>query len=128
FFTQPLMYEKIRNRPPLNELYEKRLVEEGMPEEAGREIRERVRKRLDAAFGEGRKDVAEGFGGIWSGIEREFRPYDGETGVSEESLRGLAEKLAALPEGFIPHRKIADLLAKRREAVSGGEGIDWGNA
>jgi len=128
YFTQPLMYEKIKNRPPLHELYGAQLVEEGV---SGSQIEATAREitaRLEGAVGREAGMVDVGFKGSWSAIQREYTPFKVETGVAREALLSLAGTLAAIPAGFTPHPKLATLMQKRREAVTKGEGIDWGNA
>ena len=128
YFTQPLMYEKIKNRPPLHELYAVQLVAEGVAQARIDEMARATTARLEGVA-EREAGVADiGFRGNWSAVQREYSPFKVETGVGRETLLSLAEALTALPGGFTPHPKLAVLLQKRREAVAKGEGIDWGNA
>ncbi|HEX8960817.1 MAG TPA: 2-oxoglutarate dehydrogenase E1 component [Geobacteraceae bacterium] len=129
YFTQPLMYEKIRSRPPVGELYARALMEAGLVDEEGVTGMEReMSARLEGALGRKPLPVDGGFTGEWSGILREYTPESVATGVAGGRLQELAALLAAVPDGFTPHPKVAALLEKRREAVTQGEGIDWGNA
>ena len=127
YFTQPLMYEKIKERPQVHEIYQEKLLEEGVDEGEIRKMATRIAARLEEAAG--RKPAAEesGFQGVWSAIQREYTPLPVETGVARENLRELAGILARIPDGFTPHRKAAELLRRRHEAVEKGVGIDWGN-
>ncbi len=128
YFTQPAMYSLIKDRPPVHELYAARLKNEGF---VGDEIAARasaMTQRLDAALGAPPRTVAGGFEGKWEQYRRDFSPGSVETGVSQDMLQELAGRLAAIPEGFSSHPKVAALLDKRRDAVERGEGIDWGNA
>jgi len=127
FFTQPLMYESIKIRPPVHELYAARLVAEGVAEQQVMAQAKAVQARLDSAFAGEPRLVDTGFGGQWHDIQRDYSPVKVATGVGEAQLRSLAETLAGVPAGFSPHPKIAALLQKRQEAVQAGEGIDWGN-
>ncbi|MEZ4484459.1 MAG: 2-oxoglutarate dehydrogenase E1 component [Syntrophotaleaceae bacterium] len=128
YFTQPLMYEKIKQRPTMSELYARRLLEEGI---APREIEDQeaaIRQRLEQAVDRQHQQLEVGYGGKWQDIAREFNPVTFETGVDEVRLLGLAERLAALPESFTSHPRIARLLERRLAAVQEGSGIDWANA
>ena len=127
YFTQPLMYEKIKERPLVYEIYQEELLGEGGDAAEIREMAARISTRLEEAAR--RKPVAaeSGYQGVWSAIKREYAPGPVETGVAEENLLELAEMLARIPDGFTPHRKVAELLRRRHEAVAKGEGIDWGN-
>ena len=128
YFTQPLMYEKIKNRPPVAELYARALTEEGVAEERISGMEQEITARLEGALDRKAAPVDGGFGGEWSSIQRGYSPLTVETGMGGERLLALAELLAQLPAGFTPHPKIAALLEKRLGAVTKGEGIDWGNA
>uniref|UniRef100_A0A831UAI2 2-oxoglutarate dehydrogenase E1 component n=1 Tax=Geobacter metallireducens TaxID=28232 RepID=A0A831UAI2_GEOME len=128
YFTQPAMYSLIKDRPPVHEVYAARLAEEGIGRgeiDAGAAA---VARRLDAALAAPPRSLPGGFEGKWERFRRDYAPGAVETGVSRDLLAALAGRLAAIPDGFTPHPKVAALLARRREAVERGEGIDWGNA
>jgi len=128
YFTQPAMYSLIKDRPPVHEVYAAQLAEEGIGREEIAARSAAMTRRLDDALGAPPRPVPGGFEGKWEQYRRDYAPGPVETGVSRDSLRDLAARLAAIPDGFTPHPKVAALLAKRREAVERGEGIDWGNA
>jgi len=129
YFTQPLMYEKIKDHPPVQDIYAGRLREEGMAEEAIERIAAEVNTRLEAAAEQEPGEAAdEGFRGKWSAVEREYRPLDVETAVERETLVELGRTFTCMPEGFHPHPKIEKLLERRRETIESGEEIDWGTA
>lgn len=129
YFTQPLMYDKIKARPPVHELYADRLEEQGLPREEIEESARQIEERLEKALAEGdNQDPDRGFLGKWQGIERNWSPAAPETAVPAERLRELARQLAVVPEKFHPHPKIAKLLEKRLDAVEEGKNLDWGNA
>ena len=129
FFTQPLMYGKIRKRPPLHEIYAERLVAAGIARETIDESAGQITKQLDEALEQGptaQTDV--GFQAKWTGVQRDYSPEEPETKVPAETLKKLAARLAHLPETFNAHQKIARMLKRREECVMQGEGIDWANA
>ena len=133
FFTQPQMYERIRQRQPLSKLYAGRLIDEGvvaLPEIE--EMEKTVRERLDADY-----QKIHGSQCLFpqARFYEEWRDHDGlyvhgtvKTGVDIERLKSLCRLLTAIPEGFSAHLKIQALLKKRLEAVETGQGIDWANA
>lgn len=127
YFTQPLMYEKIKERPPVHRLYADMLREEGVPAERVTAIADEISARLEAALEEKPVVADLGYGGEWQGYQREYTPTKVETGVPAATLGKVADRITVLPAGFTPHPKVAALLARRREAVTVGEGIDWGN-
>ena len=129
YFTQPLMYDKIKDRPPVHELYGERLVEAGVEKAAIEESAQAIDERLEQALAEGgNQDPDRGFLGKWSKVERDWSPAAPETAVNVERLRELGRQLAVIPADFHPHPKIAKLLERRLEAIEQGEEIDWGNA
>jgi 2-oxoglutarate dehydrogenase E1 component len=129
FFTQPIMYEKIRQRPPLHEIYAERLIAAGIGQETIAESADKITRRLEEALdGEPKPQTDVGFQAKWTGIQREYSAEEPETKVEAETLRRLAKRMATLPEGLNAHPKIERLLKRREECVLKGEGIDWANA
>ncbi|BDV43842.1 2-oxoglutarate dehydrogenase subunit E1 [Geotalea uraniireducens] len=127
YFTQPVMYSRIKDRPPVHELYAAQLVEAGVAREEIERRARQVADRLDAALGAAPPPEGDGYAGKWQRYRREYTSEPVETGVPAETLRSLAARLATVPAGFTPHPKIAALLERRREAIERGEGLDWGN-
>ncbi len=133
YFTQPQMYERIRQRQPLSKLYADRLLDEGvvtLPQIE--EMEKAVREKLDADY-----QKIHGSQCLFpqTMFYEEWKDYDGRyvhdpvpTGVDIERLKIISRSLAAIPEGFQAHPKIQALLKKRLEAVETGQGIDWANA
>ena len=129
FFTQPLMYEKIRQRPPLHEIYAQQLIEGGLEPQSVKERVDKITQRLeDALEGETKPQTDVGFQAKWTGIKREYSREEPETKVDAETLLKLGSRMASLPEKFNAHPKIARLLKRREESLLKGEGIDWANA
>jgi 2-oxoglutarate dehydrogenase E1 component len=127
-FTQPLMYEQIKQRPAPHLLYAARLQEQGDKKEIISEMAAGYSSSLEAAIGQEAVAGDGGFGGDWSGVSREYKPDGAATDVPSDVLTGLAEKLTVFPKDFTPHPKLVTLYRKRLEAVQQGKGIDWGNA
>jgi 2-oxoglutarate dehydrogenase E1 component len=135
-FTQPKLYEAIRNRPSVRESDLQHLLELGgvSREEADR-IAEQRRQRLEAAFSE----AQEGNGdpdeehipttsmGTWNaffgGPASEADTVD--TSVPKERLGNLLERGSQLPEGFSLHRKLKRLLDHRLEMARAERALDW---
>ncbi len=128
FFTQPLLYERIRERPPVYEIYAAQLRESGVSESDLGEPGGEFQKRLEEALTREATAVDRGFGGEWKDFRREYSSTSPETGVGRQTLTELADTLAKTPSGFSPHPRIASFLMRRREAVAKGERIDWGTA
>jgi 2-oxoglutarate dehydrogenase E1 component len=127
-YTQPLMYKRIENHPPVRELYAATLIEAGVvtPAEADEmlvEVRDRMRaahEELRASLGAGprRKERL-----IGRGADAQI-----DTAVPADTLRELNDQLLALPSEFTLHPKLAGVLGRRREAMGDEGGIDWGQA
>ena len=128
FFTQPLMYEKIKERPPAHEIYAERLQEEGVAPEAIEATAESFSRRLEEALEKPGKQADAGFRGKWKDIARDTTPAPVTTAVSADTLQDIAHRLAQIPDDFTPHPKVVALLQKRLEAIEAGTEIDWGNA
>jgi 2-oxoglutarate dehydrogenase E1 component len=132
YFTQPQMYERIRERPPLYKIYgEQLLAEKIVSEDEIKDIDSGINERLEASFTTmkenqcvlPRVDYYEN----WDDIHGEYSHKALKTGVPAKQLRSLARKLNTVPKDFSLHPKLATLLQKRLEAVEKGEGIDWAN-
>jgi 2-oxoglutarate dehydrogenase E1 component len=133
YFTQPQMYDRIRQRPSLHRLYADRLIEAGeLSARDFSDMQEQAAKPLEAAFEAVRGsscpfpqtrfyEETEAYSNRYS-----FDTVD--TAVSADTLKGLARRINTLPEDFNSHSKIKLLLRRRLEAVEKGEGIDWANA
>jgi 2-oxoglutarate dehydrogenase E1 component len=132
-FTQPVMYEQIRNHPSVVSLYTKRLADEGVVDEAriGR-TREALKAALEAALAAARKlkprQQVQALGGVWRGLTWAGEDWSASTAVDAERLRAVGDALARRPADFTAHRRLAKLMDERRERVVRGEAIDWGTA
>lgn len=128
-FTQPLMYKQISSRPPVNRIYADFLAEsDEVDSETIDGIERQVSESLEASYMKQSDDRTIGFSAIWSDISPDYNGAPVATGVSAEKLLALAGKLAELPTGFVPHKKVQTLVQKRFDAVRNKEGVDWGNA
>jgi 2-oxoglutarate dehydrogenase E1 component len=125
-FTQPLMYEKIRRRPPANDLYAAALAREGFPPNELAATASLYLEKLEASLtlpADPRQGL--GFHAKWETVRREASSDDPDTTVSEDRLRVFGERLARIPESFHAHAKITRLLEKRRDTILAGAGLDW---
>ncbi|MFN3590859.1 MAG: 2-oxoglutarate dehydrogenase E1 component [Thermaurantiacus sp.] len=135
-FTQPLMYAAIAKHPPVSKIYGDRLVAQGLLSEdwiaaETRAIVETLEQEFAAAPGfEPRK--AEWFEGRWAGLGQPADPVTArrgaETGVEVDTLRALAKRLHAVPDGFSIHRTLQRVMDARDKAIEAGEGLDWATA
>ena len=128
FFTQPLMYERIRQRPPLHDVYSKRLVEQGLDPKAIEDQAAAIQQRLESSLEAEPQPQQLGFSSKWQDIQREYAVEKPTTAVREKDLLNWAGKLAHIPASFNAHRKIAKLIEKRRDSIENDSGVDWGTA
>ena len=136
-FTQPRMYKAIeKQQTPLTH-YTKFLVGRGtFTEQNIEEHKKWVWGMLEKAA-EGAKDYIptskEWLSSSWQGFPspRELaentlptRP----TGVDADTLKRIGRAISSYPQGFIPHRNLARIIATRGKTVEDGQNIDWATA
>jgi 2-oxoglutarate dehydrogenase E1 component len=135
-FTQPLMYAKIRQHPPVSTIYGERLKREGVVDDAWIKANiDQFVNRLEGDFDAAssyKPNKADWFEGRWSGLGRPADPITarraGETGVSPDRLLEVGEAMTTVPEGFAIHKTLARVIEARADSVTRGEGIDWATA
>ncbi len=132
YFTQPTLYERIRNRPTLDRLYAETLVQANVVEnDAVENIQNDIDHCLDTALEKARNQPPPSSGKTpdeAADAESADR-LDGRTAVAKKELTALAEKINSVPDGFHLHAKLKRvLLDNRLKAVKEGKGIDWANA
>ncbi|MHB1561508.1 MAG: 2-oxoglutarate dehydrogenase E1 component [Isosphaeraceae bacterium] len=133
-FTQPLMYDRIKDRITVREVYTKQLVDRGeLSSEEAETIAETFEERLREVFEEVRKGAVDpqphyGFHGAWSGLTNRYSFAPVDTGVSFETLREVAERATTPPPGVTVNPKLLRLLSVRQKSVTEKGGLDWGTA
>jgi 2-oxoglutarate dehydrogenase E1 component len=133
YFTQPGMYDRIKERPPLYQIYEQELKSDGIISDEQlstieKNITEKLEKSLDNARSQCHGFPVPKFFESWEGFHGNYSHDPVETGVSAEKLISFARQLNMVPERFSVFKKLKGLLDKRLTAVESGKGIDWGNA
>lgn len=130
--TQPMMYQKIKEKQPLKDTYAAQLIDEGLitPENVDK-MTEDYRDRLDKG-----KAVIDVFQGDYQGkMSIDWTPYihakwtdKADTTISKELLLELSEQLHTLPEGFELHPVVQRLLKEREKMTKGETAMNWGYA
>ena len=133
YFTQPAMYDRIRQRPSLHQLYADQLISEGIARQDDIDkLSAEINSRLDQAYttvhGSECPFPESRFYESWEGISATYTHEPVATGVEKDALISLAKKINSVPEHFNLNPKLQRLLEKRLESVERGEGIDWANA
>jgi 2-oxoglutarate dehydrogenase E1 component len=134
YFTQPQMYDRIRQRPSLDRIYAEKLTAEGVLES---EAIEKMKTGIESCLEESLKNakvVPEKSGEAdYSHVSNDkmeslSSQADSEKLINEETLLNLAQKLNFVPEGFHLNSKIQKLFERRYQAIVNDAGIDWGSA
>ena len=132
-FTQPLMYSKIRQHPPVSAIYAGRLEQEGViARDFTGEYTDRFVAQLEAEFEAAKSykpNEADWFAGRWSGFNRPMDPETARrnvpTGVELKLLESLGRTLTTVPEGLEIHKTLDRVLEGKRDAFKSGTGFDW---
>ncbi len=129
-FTQPVMYRAVAAHPAVSRAYADRLRSEGALEEAAlTAMREGLQAELRAAQEHARAVRRPPSGEpptrAWAGLEWAGPDWTAETAVPPERLEAAARGVTALPEDFVPHRRVAALAAARRQMLR-EDRVDWG--
>ncbi|HZF75273.1 MAG TPA: 2-oxoglutarate dehydrogenase E1 component [Acetobacteraceae bacterium] len=132
-FTQPIMYNRIREMRTTRTLYAERLAAEGsVPAEESKSVLDRFYAQLEEAFQAAssfKPNKADWLEGHWSGLkavavgEETERLHD--TAVGLDTLREVGAALSRVPSDFGANPKILRQLEAKKQAVETGEGIDW---
>jgi 2-oxoglutarate dehydrogenase E1 component len=126
--TQPLRYAKIKDHPPLYEIYARQIGEDPSP---------RV-KQLQVELAEAQKQATRmtksaslaklpGYWSIYSGGPYKAE-YEVDTAVSAATAEEISNSLSSYPRDFHIHPKIKKLLEQRREMGRGERLFDYGMA
>ena len=127
--TQPLLYKKIKEHPPLWEIYaddigatdaqaqaaEIKAEFESAQKQAGKITKKPTLRELPSYW-------EQYYGGL-------YKPeFEVETGLPVEELAELSSRLTTYPEGFHIHPKVKKLLEQRAEMGTGKRPVDYGMA
>ena len=133
YFTQPLLYERIRSRTPLDQAYADRLISgKIISSEEPAAVSKAAEQEMDAAFESLREAECTfpqpRFYPEWDGISGSYSHKKAETAVEKQKLAAFSEKLYTPPDGFAIYDKLARMLEKRRDTILNGRDIDWATA
>ena len=126
--TQPRLYAKIKDHPPLWQIYAGKTGLDAAPIVA--QVKKEFDESFEAATKATEKPVHHHLPAYWQPYERGcYRPeYEVNTGVDAARLGEIAASLTRYPEGFAIHPKVKRLLQQRLEMGHGSRSVDYGMA
>src|SRR5688572_23897441 len=122
------MYQRVKEHPGVRTIYAKRLIKEGVIDEAGvnQMLEERIR-RYEDALARAKKVAADNKDVV--AAEPEVVEIDGsqvvETLISDEVVKRITQQISVVPEGFHLNPKMVSQLARRAKMGEGQLPIDW---
>src|SRR5438105_3977745 len=124
-YTQPVMYERIRQTPTARQRYADLLAQEGIVDparaEADAETAYQKLAGVQQALKSGQRAEEP------ERIKRQSAP-EPLTAVDAEILKRLNDQLLAVPGGFTMHPKLQKQIERRRDTLTCQEGIEWAHA
>ena len=135
-FTQPQMYDAIKQHPKISALYSDRLLEEGIIDADFAEgQRSEFIEHLQEEFEAGKNykpNEADWFGGRWAGLNKPADPETSrrnvETAIPKKLFESLGRTLTTVPDDITTHRTLNRVLDAKRQMFDSGEGFDWATA
>ncbi len=128
-FTQPLLYEKIKNQPSVRNIYAKALLEKRiLSEDEIKQLNNRIESLLTDAFDIIKKKSSTFNADAPLAVPKEkiesIEPTE-VTRISEETLRTIVNGITKIPDKFHVHPKLKKFLEKRKGILDGSEMADW---
>ncbi|OMJ66775.1 hypothetical protein SteCoe_36269 [Stentor coeruleus] len=129
-FTNPKMYQLIEKHEPVFNLYQKKLISEGIiTEESCQNLIRQILNEFDTSFSTAKQFNQELkntslTASEWSPITLpQSDPYF--TGVEVDQIKQLGIKINTLPSDINPHPGITKIYKNRLSMIESGVGIDW---
>ncbi len=127
--TQPLLYKKIKDHPPLWEIYADDIGATDAPEQAAA-----IKAEFESAQKNAGKltkkptlrELPKYWDQYYGGLHKP--EFEVETGLSKEELTELSSRLTTYPSDFHIHPKVKKLLEQRAEMGEGKRAVDYGMA
>jgi len=132
-FTQPLMYQAIKQHQTTTKIYEEKIIKENIiNSNQVQKIKKDFKNFLDAEL-EGAKSYkpnkADWLEGDWAGLSTaSFDERRGVTSVKENDLLEIGKAIHEIPKDFNAHKKIKKIYEDRLTSIHEGKNIDWSTA
>src|SRR5579864_4893739 len=127
--TQPILYKKIKEHPPLWQIYAEDIGASDAQAQA-----DAIKGEFEAAQKKAgsikQKPTLRDLPKYWDQYfgGRHKPEFEVETGLPREELADLTSRLTTYPEGFHIHPKVKKLLGQRAEMGTGKRAVDYGMA
>ncbi|MDA0782305.1 MAG: 2-oxoglutarate dehydrogenase E1 component [Rickettsiales bacterium] len=131
FFTQPIMYNKIKDHPTPMNVYAQKLISEGVISESDfSKMKDDFQQFMEKEYEEAQSyeaDEADWLKGSWEGFEN---PEKGlkknvDTGVDVKKLKEIGYKLASYPDDFNINKKLSRQMDTKIDMMKSGKNLDW---
>ncbi|ANH79112.1 2-oxoglutarate dehydrogenase E1 component [Candidatus Chlamydia sanziniae] len=134
--TSPLLYDQIKKKPTIREIFKKKLLKEGSSEISPSvlsSIEQEVHNKLNSEFQTLKDKESQHFpkrecchcNRLQNG---ELILHDLDVALDCNTIVHISSRLCSLPKNFTPHPKIKALLDKRMKMAEGLVGYDWAMA
>ncbi|KZV93424.1 2-oxoglutarate dehydrogenase, E1 component [Exidia glandulosa HHB12029] len=133
-FTQPLMYNQIRSRKSVPQLYEDKLLSAGvLTADDAATARRTARDHLDVQLADttSYKPKADMLQGKWSSFvwpASTDAVHDPATGVELDVLQSVGKASVTLPSDFNIHPRLQRHVKSRLSSLESGSRLDWATA
>ncbi|QQS34715.1 MAG: multifunctional oxoglutarate decarboxylase/oxoglutarate dehydrogenase thiamine pyrophosphate-binding subunit/dihydrolipoyllysine-residue succinyltransferase subunit [Ignavibacteriales bacterium] len=128
-FTQPLLYEKIKNHASVRQIYSDSLLKQNvLTADEINKMNEEVNNLLSDAFDKIKRKSASFNADVPLAVSKEkmasVKP-ENRTNIDEQTLNTVVDGITQLPAEFKGHPKLSKFLEKRKALLSGKDDADW---
>lgn len=132
-FTQPLLYKAIANHPNPREVYNQKLLSQGIVEanlakSMEKQFKELLQRSLDLSKLQKKTKLDDFKEGNWKGL-RFSTPADfdvsPDTSINKKDFVSLAQKISTLPTNMVFFNKLVRLFDDRKKMLEDEGRLDW---
>jgi 2-oxoglutarate dehydrogenase E1 component len=128
FYTQPLMYKKIASHEGVLKLFEKSLINDGIPAETLNGIKDKIKNQMEQYYQDAthnKFDHKDWIPARWENFNVKKYSAPQNTGIGIDKIKSLGEKINVIPSDFHAHPQIRKIYEQRLQTIREGKGIDW---